>query len=147
MAVAARPAAPAAPRALSRPPRRWAPDVCVARSHDVDVRSHRAALRDCRAALTLIHRTANPTTPEDSASVDDRGVADAARRIAIGLPDVPMTTVLAVLHDCLAETRDARVQNFRLLLAERQTRSLLSSGQRPLAEPPNRGPLKDTRGG
>ena len=58
--------------------------------------------------------------------LDPRAVDDTARSIAQDHPSVPLATVHAVLSGHLSSTADARVRNFRLLLAERSTRRQLS---------------------
>jgi hypothetical protein len=91
---------------------------------------------DCEQNLSVTHELPNLAT-ESPAAIIDRAVTDMARRIARDLPEVPISEVLAALQNHLAKTRDAKVQNFRLLLAERQTRWLLSPGHRLLADRPD----------
>lgn len=61
------------------------------------------------------------------AAIDERAVADVVRRILASFPEVPPNAVRSMVSESLEATREARVQNFRLLLAERAVRRRLAS--------------------
>ena len=62
-----------------------------------------------------------------SESNDRRGLAQTARRILEDHPDADPLRVAALLDVAYGRTGDAKVQNYRLVLAEREVRRRLRS--------------------
>lgn len=71
------------------------------------------------------------TTPDPSAgrteptADDDRGLAAAHDRLRVSFPDTSPAVVAELLFEAYARTAGARVQTYRVLLAERSARSAL----------------------
>jgi len=81
--------------------------------------SRLVAVRPAPADRSVAIVTASP-------GLDDRAVRQTVRRLAGKYPHVPRETIASQLDEALARTAGAKVQGFRLLLAERQIRSLLT---------------------
>ena len=56
---------------------------------------------------------------------DERSIADVADRLAERYPTLAREWIADIVAGCLTETRGARVQAFRLVLAEREARRRL----------------------
>jgi hypothetical protein len=57
---------------------------------------------------------------------DHEHVIATVQRIRRVRPDLPEDVVRSVVAECLAATRDARIQDYRVLLAERKARQRLA---------------------
>jgi hypothetical protein len=74
---------------------------------------------------------------------DERLASELASRLAVEFPTVDPGLIFAVIVGSLDRTRLARVQNYRLVLAERETRAEL----RRVVSGSDDGDIVDTRGG
>lgn len=69
-----------------------------------------------------------------------RALGDIARHLAAEHPEVDEATIRAALVEGIDRTAGAKVQNYRLVLAERWARARLRAGERPdVATPPVNG--------
>jgi len=66
-----------------------------------------------------------------SAGLDDRLVRQTVRRLAREHPQVPPEAIASLLNEALAQTAGAKVQSFRLVLAERYIRNHLNPRRGP----------------
>jgi len=75
-----------------------------------------------------------------SGGLDDRLVRQTVRHLAREHPQVPPEAIASLLNEALARTAGAKVQSFRLVLAERYIRNRLNppdalNGQPPASAP------------
>ncbi len=63
-------------------------------------------------------------------AIDQRLIDAVVTRLSADMPAVPRAGIEAQLRECLEATREAPIQTFRLVLAERETRTALRGERR-----------------
>jgi hypothetical protein len=84
--------------------------------------------------------SANDVETPDPAALT-RALDDIARRVAATYPAAAPERIASLLRACYERTRDAKVQQYRLVLAERDTRLQMRLDQRAAASMAAAAPL------
>jgi hypothetical protein len=93
-------------------------------------------ITETRPATASTARPSSVGQPESGdRDADARSVVALARQLADRYPDVPVAEIERLITWCLHDTAEAKVQGFRLILAERAVRNhLRRSGLRPVLD-------------
>lgn len=90
-------------------------------------------LADSQAAVPREGGTGSATVVADAPANEERALDDAVARIVRDHPDADVAVITALLRTAHRATADAKVQGFRVVLAERSARASLRRRPSPAA--------------